>query len=285
MKDISSQAESTTSVVRLAFQLAHRDKIEVSEEWHAAMDNLKQEPDLGFITKGFLSGNIDHIFLPLQDFLTKKPRLMYNICSVSRRQGVQTFVSDRSGFEVMNEIMIARGPANAIESVMKKILKDASHYLDALDVGMDFYDVHFSEQTLLGKCLYRVSGEYARDDIGGEEHSEEHTDWASFALLLQWFSPSRRAEFQDPNIPDRAIPPVFQEFYGSNWWQQKVMKPLEEAGATISSWTYHKGQLSRGRKGRLVISKFKHWLEYGYMDDDSLAQFERQLAEKDQQSD
>lgn len=115
--------------------------------------------------------------------------------------------------------------------------------------------------------------------------SEEHADWASFALFVSWFSPTKRAELQDPTIPDHAIPKVFQDTYGSNWWQQKVIKPLEEVGATILSWTYHKGEIARGRKERLIMSKNANWLEFGYMDDDDLARFERQLAEKDQQSD
>lgn len=301
MKDISPQEESTTSVVRLTFHFAYKDKIEASEEWYAATDKLKQEPNIGFVTKGqsiddelnivlfiswdyaakpsasFLSGNIDHIFSSISEFLAKRPRLICNVCHVDRGQCVNTFRTSRSGFETMREIMIVRGPVNTIEPIIKKINKDARGYIHALDIGMDCYDIHISDQTFWGIGLYRVSNENGNEELC----SQGHTDCASFAIFFQWFSPSRRAEFLDPNIPDRAIPPVFQEFYGSNWWQQKVMKPLEDVGATISSWTYHKGEIARDRKGILVISKFKNWLDFGYMDDVSLAQFERQLAEKE----
>lgn len=268
MKDISPQAESTTSVVRLTFQFAYKDKIEASEEWYAATDKLKQEPNIGFVTKGqsiddeldivlfiswdyaakpsacFLSGNIDHIFSSVSDFLAKRPRLICNVCHDDRGQCVNTFTTSRSGFETMKEIMIVRGPVKAMEPILKKIDEDAKHYMHALDIGMDCYDIHISDQAFWGMSLYRVSNENGNKELS----SQEHADYASFALFSKWFSPSRRAEFLDPNIPDRAIPPVFQEFYGSNWWQQKVMKPIEDMGATISSWTYHKGQIARDRK-------------------------------------
>ncbi|KAK1239089.1 hypothetical protein MKX08_006150 [Trichoderma sp. CBMAI-0020] len=303
MKDISSQAESTTSIVRLSFQSAHKDKIEASEQWFAATDRLKQEPDLGFVTIGrptadeadivlfiswdyaakpsasFLSGDVDHIFSPLGGFLTKKPQLICDICSVTGRQSKSSFTtSDTSWPEVMSEIMTVRGPANATESTMSKIFKEIRAYMDAMDTGMDFYNIHVSEQTLFSSRLYRLSGEYARDGID----SEEHIDYANFILFLDWFSPSRRAEVQDPDIPERAIPAFLQEFYGNDWWQKQVIQPLEEVGATISSFLY-RGKIAHDRKGVLVMSKFKIWLQYGFMDDDSLAQFERQLAEKNKQ--
>lgn len=303
MKDISPQAESTTSVVRLSFKFAHKDKVEASEEWFAATDRLEKEPDLGFVTIGwsiddeadivlfiswdyavkpsasFLSGNIDHIFSPLGEFLAKKPRLICNLCNVNRAQSDDSFTTESSFHQVMTEIITVRGPANAIESTMSNISKEAKDYVHALGIGMDFYRIHASEQTLLGTSLFRLSGEHTRDGIDGEEH----IDYTSFALFLLWFSPTRRAEVQDPDIPDHAIPASLQEYYGSNWWQKTVIEPLEEVGATISSFIYRKGKIARGRKGRLVISNFKFWLQFGYMDDDSLAQFERQLAEKNQQ--
>ncbi|PNP44998.1 hypothetical protein TGAMA5MH_03413 [Trichoderma gamsii] len=308
MQEIDPQAHKTVSIVRMSFQPAHKDKIEASEEWFTATDKLKQEPDIAFVTKGqaiddeldialfiswdyaakpsasFLSGNIHHIFSPLDNFLAKKPRLMCNLYCTHPGQSTHSFTTSRSGYANMREMMMVRGPVNVIEAAMVKISEETSNYLDALGVGTDFYDIYFSEKSLWGiGALYRV-----RNENGNEESSgEEHADCATFAFSLLWFSPSRRAKFQDPNIPDSAIPPVFQEFYGSNWWQEKVIKPLEEVGATVSSWTYHKGEIARDRKGkgRLVISKFKSWLEFGYMDDVSLAEFERQLAEKEHQSD
>lgn len=303
MKGISPQAESTTSIVRLSFQAAHKDKVQASEQWFAATDRLKQEPDLGFVTIGrsiadeadmvlfiswdyaakpsasFLSGDVDHIFSPLSEFLAKKPQLLCNICSVIQAQSERSFTTtDTSWPRVMSEIMTVRGPANSTESTMSKILKQTKGYVKAVDTGRDFYNIHASEQTLLGSSLYRLTGDYVRDGID----SEEQIDYAGFILVLNWFSPSRRAEVQDPDIPDRAIPAFLQEFYGGNWWQKKVIEPLEEVGATISSFLY-KGNIARDRKGILVVSKFKFWLNYGYMDDVSLAQFEIQSAEKNQQ--
>lgn len=179
---------------------------------------------------------------------------------------------------------MVHGPANKIEATLVEISKEAGHYLHALSVGMDFYDILISDQTLWGTGgIYRV-----RNENGNEESSSEgHDDCATFAFVFEWFSPSRRAAFQDLDTPDSAIPPVFQEFYGSNWWQEKVIKSLEEVGATVSSWTFHKGEIALDRKGkgRLVITKFTSWLEFGYMDDVSLAEYEKRLAEKDHQND
>ncbi|KAL7970587.1 hypothetical protein HDV63DRAFT_403733 [Trichoderma sp. SZMC 28014] len=307
MWNISPQAESTTSIVRLSLQSAHKDKVQASEEWFAATDRLKQEPDLGFVTIGystadetdiilfiswdygvkpsasFLSGNINHIFSPVSEFLAKKPLLICNICSVNRIQGQNSFVTTYTPWpEGMSEIITVRGPANATGSIMSKISQEAGEYVDALDTGMDFYDIPACKQTIHGcSGVYRLSDKYDRDVI--DTCSEEHIDYASFILFFDWHSPSRRAEVQDPDIPDRAIPAFLQEFYGSNWWQKTVTEPLEEVGATISSFLYRNGRIARDRKGILVMSKLKFWLQYGYMDDDSLAQFERQLAEKNQQ--
>ncbi|UKZ71387.1 uncharacterized protein TrAtP1_012346 [Trichoderma atroviride] len=303
MNGISPQAESTTSIVRLLFQSVHKDKIEASEQWFAATDRLKQEPDLGFVTIGysiadeadivlfiswdyaakpsasFLSGDVDHIFSPLSGFFAKKPQLICDVCSVIGRQSKNSFTTmDNSWPNGMTELMTVRGPANATESTMSKIFEETRGYINAIYTGMDFYNIHASKRTLFGSCLYRLSGEYARDGID----SEENIDYATFILLLDWFSPSRRAEVQDPDIPERAIPAFLQEFYGNNWWQKQVVQPLEEVGATISSFLY-RGDIARDREGLLLISKFEVWLQVGLMDDDSLAQFERQLAEKNQQ--
>lgn len=305
MRNISPQAESTTSIVRLSFQSAHKDKVQASEEWFAATDRLKQEPDLGFVTIGcstadeadiilfiswdyaakpsasFLSGNIDHIFSPVSEFLAKKPRLICNICSVDRIQGKSSFITTYTSWpEVISEIITVRGPANATGSIMGRISQKASEYVDALDIGMDFHNIDASKQTIHAcSGVYRLSDEYDRDGI----YNEEHIDYASFILFIDWHSPSRRAEVQDPSTPDRAIPAFLQKSFGSTWWQKTVTEPLEEVGATISSFLYHNGRLAHDRKGRLVMSKFKFWLQYGWMDDDSLAQFERQLAERNQQ--
>ncbi|KAM0472633.1 hypothetical protein ACHAPX_008594 [Trichoderma viride] len=304
----SPEAHKTVSIVRLSFQPAHKDKIEASEEWFTATDRLKQEPDIAFVTKGqaiddeldialfiswdyaakpsasFLSANIHHIFSPLDNFLAQKPRLMCNLYCTHPGQSTLSFTTSRSGFATMREMMMVRGPANVIQATLMKISDETSKYLDVMSVGTDFWEIYFAEKSLWGAgALYRVRNENGNQESSGDEHA----DCATFAFSLLWFNPSRRAKFQDPNIPDSTIPPVFQEFYGSNWWQEKVMKPLEEVGATVSSFTYHKGEIALDRKGkgRIVISKFKSWLEFGYMDDVSLAEYERQLAEKDHQND
>lgn len=189
MKPLSPQAESTTSIVRLSFHFAHKDKIEASEEWCATTDKLKQEPNIDFVTKGqsiddeldivlfiswdyaakpsasFLSGNIDHIFSPLSEFLAKKPRFICSICHTHQGQSVRTYTTWRSGFDIMKEIMIVRGPANAIESTLKEIDKETTRYSNALDVGMDCYDIHISDQTFWGAGLYRVSNENDKEEF------------------------------------------------------------------------------------------------------------------------
>ncbi|KAL7923537.1 hypothetical protein ACQKWADRAFT_289925 [Trichoderma austrokoningii] len=298
-----AQAKTTTSIVRMTFQSAHRDKIEAPDEWFTATDNLKQEPDIAFVTKGeaiedeldivlfiswdyaakpsasFLSGNIQHIFSPLDDFLAKKPRLICNLYSLHAGQTIRAFQT-RPGFETMKEMMVVRGPADVIEATLRKISREVGDYLNALQIGMDLHNICYNAQSFWGSSnIYRV-----RNEDGGEDSSSEgHADCAAFAIFFQWFSPSRRTDFQDPNIPDRAIPHVFEKDYGSDWWQEEVVKPLEEVGAAVSSWTYHKGEIALDLKGkeRLVISKFKNWLQFGYMDLDSLAQ----LAEKNQHKD
>ncbi|KAL7898526.1 hypothetical protein HDV63DRAFT_354798 [Trichoderma sp. SZMC 28014] len=307
MEKIGPQAPKTVSIVRLSFQPAHKDKIEVAEEWFTAMDNLKQEPDIAFVTKGqaidddldivlfiswdyaakpsasFLLGNIHHIFSPLKKFLIKKPRLMCNLYCTHQGQSLYSFKTERSGFQTIKEMMMVQGPADVIETTLMEISKEAGHYLHALSIGMDFYDKHISEQTLWG-----TGGIYCvRNENGNEEPSSEgYADCATYAFFFEWSNPSKRAAFQDLDTPDSAIPPVSEEFYGSNWWQETVIKSLEEVGATVSSWTFHKGEIALDRegKGRLVISKFKSWLEFGFMDDASLAEYEKRLAEKDHQN-
>jgi hypothetical protein len=56
-----------------------------------------------------------------------------------------------------------------------------------------------------------------------------------------------------------------------------LIKLLEEAVATVSSWTSHKRQfpLDRKRKRRHVVSRFQNWLEVGYIDCVSLVELEK----------
>jgi hypothetical protein len=306
--NINDQADSATSIVRLSFQPAHKDKIETSEQWFDAMDKIKQEPNLGYVCKGesiedeldiilfiswdyaakpsanFLSGNIDYIFSPLSDLLAKKPRFIGNLCSITKRQTLTSFATRGGGFEFMIEIMTVRGPADATEAALRKIDKRLDSYTTYRSNALDFYDIWYN--TLHGGRLYHLSTEKGNED----RCSEENIDQASFALFVTWTDREGRTEFQDPNIPDRTLPPVFQENFPSNFWQEEVIKPLEELGATISSWTYHKGWTTYGRKEglivskfkteSLIVSKFKNWYTYGYMDSISLAEFEGRTLEQ-----
>ncbi|KAL7947388.1 hypothetical protein V8C42DRAFT_317639 [Trichoderma barbatum] len=269
----TEEREHATSVVRLSFLPGHRDKIDTSEQWYKVMDTIKQEPNFGYVCKGesiddeldivlfiawenaakppaaFRSGNLDCIFSPLSPFVAKKPQVMGTLYHMMERQEISKFVTTGAGMRFMTEIIAVRGPAHAIEPVLEEIDRRIKHYESTQYIAFEFYN--YRQCTFLSGRRFRLGDDY-----------EGHPDKASFVLHLNWRGREQRTEFQDADIPDRALPPHLQRNFPSNFWQESVIKPLEGSGATISSWTYHKGEIAHDEKGwRVIGSEFAQWYD------------------------
>lgn len=262
--------EHSTSVVRLTFLPDHRDKIGVSEQWHQAMDLLKQQPNFSFVAKGesiddeldiilfiawgatapakpaasFLSGDLDCIFSPLDTFVVKKPYLMCNLYHMGWGNDQSSLWDTREmGFDFISEFMIIRGPAQATEQALKDIKLRIDGYNDARNLALDCFDCYWD--WLLMHAFYARVG----------EDCEKRPDTASFLLDIAWKGRDERREYQDPTIVDRTLPPATERFYPRDFWQKTVVERLESVGATTSSWTYHKARVVRDSEGYEVVGR------------------------------
>lgn len=271
--------DHTTSVVRFTIQPAHRGKLGASEEWFNVLDMIKQEPDFGFLSWGrstdneldiamfiiwnyaakpsaaFLSGDIDYIFAPLQNFIAEKPHLMGNFYNLASKEFWKTFTTERNGARLVKEVVTVRGSADTIELGVRKVYRSLKSRQDMGNIAQDIYRV--MDDSFLGADLFRLSA--------SENDNESGNNQASFALGMAWMTPEGRAEFQDPNIPDHKLPLCLRVGFPSNFWQAEIVKPLEELGVTISWWTFHEAHDALNPKGGVIESKeFRNFRCWGY---------------------
>ncbi|EHK17124.1 uncharacterized protein TRIVIDRAFT_205738 [Trichoderma virens Gv29-8] len=274
--------EFATSIVRFSVQHAHRDKIGASKEWFAVMDNIKRQPDFGYVCKGELiddeldivlfiawehaakppatfSENLDSIFSPLHNFLAKRPQITDTVYRVMKmdRQSTGTFDTTGSGCHsrFINEFMTVRGPAQAIEPELEAIQEIANSYMRQREVAEVLHGLLYD--TFSGLKYFRL------DDNDSPEANEDPLSHApcAFALVIRWSDEQGRAEFQDPNIPDSSQLPGFP----SNFWQEVVIQRLEKQGASISSWLYQNADIARDEKNKLLIAEeFENLWPYSY---------------------
>ncbi|KAH0524505.1 hypothetical protein TsFJ059_007007 [Trichoderma semiorbis] len=263
----NGKREYSTSVVRLAFLPDHRDKIGVSEQWYQVMDTIRHQPNFAYISKGesvddeldivlfiswenaakppasFLSGNLDRIFSPLDDFVVKKPHLMCNLYRMSWGCSPRSWDTNENTFECISEFMIIRGPAHATEKAAKRI----NTQIDVYNSNRWFAvarETYYFDWLLMHARFARVG-----------EDCEQRADAASFLLNVAWRGLEERREYKDPTIPDRSLPPETREaLFPSDYWQKSVIERLESVGATVSSWTYHKAEAVRNKEGKLVVA-------------------------------
>ncbi|KAL6871957.1 hypothetical protein J3F83DRAFT_625472 [Trichoderma novae-zelandiae] len=123
----------------------------------------------------------------------------------------------------------------------------AHDYSDRRCHAQVLHDIRHDTFTSLQ--YYRLDGE------DGAEVDKDHTGqlMGTFAVLVEWTDDEQgRADLKDPNVPDTTLPPVLR--YADNFWQEEVIKRLEEQGASISSRIYHKADTARDDQNLDLVS-------------------------------
>ncbi|KAF7561751.1 hypothetical protein G7046_g2368 [Stylonectria norvegica] len=278
---------NAVSLLRLSFEPTAQDKIDTSPQWYKAMENITKEPGFRYVARGealddacdlvlmvgwthgtqpstaFRTGaestptsTLNTILAPILPFLSQQPQLRTIYHEYAHANANMLTTSPRGRLHTaMMEQMTVRGPVGVVEPVLKTIEETLRNFHLHRDQVRS--EDQIMDDAWDGVYLFSV------DENKSDREGGNGDDQATFALFLRWSSREGRMEFQDPTIVDRALSPGLQTFYSSDFWQEKVAKPLQklvEQGATISSWDFHKAKIVPDKRGsQLVASPADIW--------------------------
>ncbi|RFU78157.1 fc receptor [Trichoderma arundinaceum] len=154
-----------------------------------------------------------------------------------------TFKTLGGSIPCIREVIIVQGPAKEIEAELENIRKSKEAYVCMRNYAEVCHNI--LPNTFCGMRLFRL------DTEGTLRVNESPSDQDTFVLLATWSGEEGHAEFQNPDIPDSSMLPGILE---NDFWQNRVINPLEGHGASISSWTCHKTDIARHSKGEDVIA-------------------------------